>query len=281
MKQEKCFPIPTIKQIQSDFVKAMFKGEDTELIKHLDKKGVAPELRLSIYRNNFLQNLNHALELTFPGVWKLVGKECADNLAYAFCQNEKNLPQSNCLDNWGAHFPLFLQEANPVKHLIYLRYIAELEWLAHKSYCALDFKTLNPMTFQHKLDKHGEQLCLLLNPSLHLFSSPYLLKEIIDLIEGVHEGNQINLQQEVCYAVINRQYNQVVTHWVTQDLYDFFTCINSQFSLKHSYELIVNKHPDFNLVEALQFMLKNHLITKCRLNCYKRSKGNESFPNRF
>ncbi len=61
MKQEKCFSIPTIKQIQSDFVKAMLKGEDTEFIKHLNEKGAAPELRLSIYRNNLLQNLNHAL----------------------------------------------------------------------------------------------------------------------------------------------------------------------------------------------------------------------------
>ncbi|KTD03307.1 DNA-binding domain-containing protein [Fluoribacter gormanii] len=262
MKQENQSNIAIIQQIQSDFTQAVFHQNDNELMKHICQNKINPEVRFSIYRNNILQNLCRALEITYPSIWKLIGKECANQIAYMFCQKEKNLPASNCLDDWGANFPRFLQEVNSIEHLVYLRDIAELEWLKHKSYRAQDFKTLNPVKLQKKLEQSGA-LRLVFNPSVHLFSSLYSLKEIIDFIEWPDEKKIINLQHIPCYAVISRQNSQVVTHWISKDLFHWFTCIQNRVTLMQSYEGMCQINPDFDLIAGLQFMLKNRLLWKC------------------
>ncbi len=269
MKLKKQSLISTIKLIQNDFAKAIFNQSDKNFILQIRSNQTTPEFRLSIYRNNILQNLRHTLEIIFPAIWKLVGKECADSLAYAFCQNEKNLPVINSLNGWGANFPKFLKDIKQIKHLVYLKDIAELEWLKHKSYCAADFKVFNSLKLQKKIKTHANELYLVFNPSLHLFSSAYSLKDIIDLIERPNEIDRINLQLGPCYAVITRKHNQVITHWISHEMFDFFTYIQSRIPLMQSYELTENKHPEFDLVAALEFMLKNHLLWKCRLTAIK------------
>ncbi|ERH41406.1 hypothetical protein N751_17130, partial [Legionella pneumophila str. Leg01/11] len=179
MKQENQPVISTIKQIQNDFVREVLSQKKHIMAQHIHQNQIDPQVRLSIYRNNIMQNLQYALENTFPYIWKLVGKECADNLAYRFCQKQENLPVTNCLDDWGGKFPQFVQEIEAIKDLVYLKDMAELEWLKHKSYNSADFKALNPLKLQNQLDHCIEEICLVFNPSVYLFSSPYVLKDII------------------------------------------------------------------------------------------------------
>lgn len=259
----------TMKQIQHDFAKAIFNPNEIEFMKNICKSTIAPEFRLNIYRNNILQNLYRALEITFPAVWKLVGKECADNLAAIFCREEKNLPITNCLDDWGANFPRFLQSVEPIKHLTYLPDIAKLEWLKHMSYRAPNFKLINRLKWSKELE-FSEKIYLIFNPSVYLFSSPYSLKEIVDLLESSDEKQNIHLQSVECYIIISRQYHRVTIHWIPQDMFRFFMSIQNRLSLIHAYEAVCETNPDFNLHEALQFIQENHLLwkIKCTSNTY-------------
>ncbi|WP_058516073.1 DNA-binding domain-containing protein [Legionella santicrucis] len=230
-------------------------------MKNIRESAIAPEFRLNIYRNNIFQNLYRALEITFPAVWKLVGKECADNLAAIFCREEKNLPITNCLDDWGASFPRFLHCFEPIQHLIYLSDIAELEWLKHMSYRASNFSLINPLKWPKKL-AFSKEIYLIFNPSVYLFSSPYSLKEIVNLIEMPDEKQNINLQPVACYAVISRQYHRVTVHWISQDMFRFFISLQNRLSLIHAYETVYEINPDFDVHAALQFIRKNHLMWK-------------------
>ncbi|WP_182393174.1 DNA-binding domain-containing protein [Legionella sp. PC997] len=261
MKQESQLNIATIKQIQEDFTQAVYYQNDNELIEHISKNQLDPEFRLSIYRNNIMLNLCRALEITYPFIWKLIGEECAHQIARMFCQKEMNLPVTNCLDDWGANFPGFLQEINSIQHLVYLKDIAELEWLIHKSYRALDFKSLKPGKLQKKLEGSGD-LRLVFNPSVHLFSSLYSLKEIIEFIEWP-DGKKIDLRHIPSYAVIARQKSQVMTHWISKDLFDWLACLKNRTPLMHAYDHITTFNPDFDLVAGLEFILKNRLLWKC------------------
>lgn len=263
MKQKSQLIISTMKQMQNDFVKAIFNPNDVEFVKNIRESSINSACRLNIYRNNILQNLYRALEITFPAVWKLVGKECADNLAALFCREEKNLPITNCLDDWGASFPHFLQSVEPIKHLIYLPDIAELEWLKHMSYRAAKFRLLNPLKWPKKLEL-PEEIYLIFNPSVYLFSSPYSLKEIVDLIERPDEKQIINLRPVECYVVISRQYHCVSIHWISQDMFRFFMFLQNRLSLTHAYEAVYKTNSDFDLHAALQFIRENHLLWKIK-----------------
>ncbi|ERH41396.1 hypothetical protein N751_17135, partial [Legionella pneumophila str. Leg01/11] len=180
------------------------------------------------------------------------------------------LPVTNCLDDWGGKFPQFVQEIEAIKDLVYLKDMAELEWLKHKSYNSADFKALNPLKLQNQLDHCIEEICLVFNPSVYLFSSPYVLKDIIDLIENPNEKINVILQREPCYAVINRQTNHVVTHWLSESQFYFFNSIKKGFTLMQSFELILKTNPDFDLVASLQMLLKNDLLWKYRKSRNKK-----------
>ncbi|CEG58311.1 conserved protein of unknown function [Legionella fallonii LLAP-10] len=270
MKQENPSIISTLEHIQNEFVKGVLSQKSHSMVQYIHHNHIAPESRLSIYRNNIMQNLRYALENTFPYIWELVGKECADNLAYRFCQKLENFPVSHCLDDWGGKFPQFLQEIEAIKDLVYLQDIAELEWLKHKSFRADDFKVLNPLKLQNQLNNCLEELCLVFNPSVYLFSSPYVLKDIIDLIENPNETINVILQREPCYAIINRQTNHVVTHWLSESQFYFFNSIKNGFTLMQSYELILKTNPDFDLVASLQMLLKNDLFSNYRKTAIKK-----------
>ncbi|HAT6936079.1 TPA: DUF2063 domain-containing protein [Legionella pneumophila] len=255
--------MPTIKQIQESFLKTVLNQQDTAIFEYFCPNEITNEFRFDIYRNTILQNLRHSLEITFPAIWKLVGKECADGLALHFAQDKNNLPTTNCLDDWGEKFPQFLKNNPTVSHLLYLKDIAEIEWLKHLSYCSRDYPVFDPRILQNHLNERLEKLTLLFNPSVFLYSSPYYLKNIFDLIENPQETDSIDFQQIPSYTVISRQNDQIITHWITQDLFQFLCHIKAGISLGCAYENVLENNPDFDLLTALQFLLRNELLEDC------------------
>ena len=105
-----------------------------------------------------------------------------------------------------------------------------------------------------------EQLRLLFNPTVFLYSSPYFLKEIFDFIEYPDEKGTIDLKSVPSYAVITRHYNYVITHWVTEEMFEFLNYVKKRVTLIQTYEYMLKTNPDFDLVKALQFMLTNNLM---------------------
>lgn len=249
-----------INKIQNDFCASILNQKNTAILEHICHNSILPEFRLNVYRNTILQNLRRALELTFPAIWTLVGKECADNLALTFIQKKTNLPTSHCLDDWGKQFPKFLRNTKPIAHLVYLQAIAQLDWLKHLSYCAADYRPLDPIILQNTLDNHLEKLRLRFNPSVFLYSSFYCLKDIFDLIDNPNKNKKIQLQLVSSYAVIARQNHHVRTHWVSKEIFEFFNQIKKRCTLMQSYEYMLNINPDFDLTAVLQFISKNALL---------------------
>lgn len=273
MKQENQLITPTIQQIQEAFLKSVFNKQDVAIWEQFCQSEIAPEFRFSVYRNTILQNLRNSLEVTFPSTWKLVGKVCADSLALAFVQDHSNLPTTNCLDDWGEKFPAFLQNNEAVKHLLYLKDIAEIEWLRHLSYCSQDYLALDSRILQKHLNNSVGKLCLIFNPSVFLYSSPYYLKNIFELIENPVEIDFINFQHLPSYVVIVRQKNQVLTHWITKDMFTFLSYLKDKVTLEQSYENTLENNPNFDLFSGLQFLLKNELLEYCSIYPLPQSHG--------
>lgn len=250
-----------IKTMQNAFCEGVLGQNKDAIIQEIRKTHITAEFRLNIYRTTILQNLRTTLEIIFPGLWKLVGDECANSLAYAFIRDKENFPSTSCLDDWGDKFPDFLNTIESVAHLHYLKDIAQIEWLRHLSYCSQDYKPLDPVLFQKTYNNSLEKLHLVLNPTVFLYSSHYGLKDIFDLIDSPNEHDQVDLQCTPCYVAITRQRNQVVTHWLSKEIFEFLNCINREFTLMQSYECVLEANPDFDLASALQFMFEHELLS--------------------
>ncbi|HFE6167594.1 TPA: DNA-binding domain-containing protein, partial [Legionella pneumophila] len=72
-------------KLQESFYRNIFK-------KDVDLSFISSDFsqeRLDVYRQTIFENMINALRITYPGVWKLIGNECANSVAYTYCKKDK------------------------------------------------------------------------------------------------------------------------------------------------------------------------------------------------
>lgn len=252
----------TLEQIQKDFCDAILhqKSSDYHFISSSN-----PMDRVSIYKNTIFDALRKALAVTFPGVWILLGEECADNLARAFCSIDANLPFSGCLDDWGAQFPDFIYQQESLKNLSYLKDFAEYEWLKHLSYSAASVMMLESDALVSIAEENVEALAFTLHPSVFIMMSQFALDEIVGLIENPGYAT-VNSISKKTYALVARPYYTVLTFWVGADLWLFIDALLKGNALGESFQAVKNEFQDFDLTNAVHFLLQQKLLISIEYN---------------
>lgn len=221
--------------------------------------------RVAIYKNTIFDTLRKALAVTFPGVWILLGEECADNLASAFCSIDVNLPSSGCLDDWGAQFPDFIYQQESLKNLSYIKDFAEYEWLKHLSYIAASAVMLESDALVSITEENLEALAFTFHPSVFTMMSPFALDEIVGLIENPHYAT-VNSISKKTYVVLARPYNTVLTFWVGADLWLFIDALLKGNTLGGSFQTVKNQFQNFDLTNAIHFLLQQKLLISIEYN---------------
>lgn len=221
----------------------------------IKQTSLLPEEQIVIYRNNLQNNLTHALKITFPGIWSLLGDECANLVAKRFILQKKHLPKTGCLDDWGHLFPKFLGKIKGLKQLDYLYDYALLEWLLHLSYCARTAKALTIAEWQEHANQGLDNAIIRLHPSAFLFKSRFSLAKIHELLINPDSKN-VCLHTENTYAMI--VYHTI--YWVSAPLWHFLLRLKQGHPLITALEKNIADFPEFNLIEALQFLLENKMI---------------------
>lgn len=219
--------------------------------------------RLAIYKNTIFDTLRKSLQITFPGIWGLVGNECANNLAFAFCKIIANLPSSGCLDDWGNEFPHFISRQESLKKLPYLNDYGDYEWLKHLSYSSAQAAPLGIEVMNTISDDQVERVSFIFHPSVYMMQSEYALDEIAALIESP-ESVVLNSVSKKTFCVIVRSDSIVVSCWVAEDLWDFIAHLLKGLSLSVVYEAMMEHYPQFDLSKALHFIFQKRLITSFR-----------------
>ncbi len=247
-----------IKSTQTKFYESIFNNsKNPEFI-----RSFYPVERLDIYRQTILENLRHALSITFPGTWNLLGDPCANSVAYSFSKSKKNLPISGCLDDWGNHFPEFLNNQKELKELPYIQDFAIYEWLVHKSYGSEQCSPINHTTLEFIPQDQIDSIGFSFLPSVFMFNSPYPIHDIQEIAMN-HESSPIQLSDgKVHYAIISRPGNDVITSWISGDLWHFFDFLKKGANIKQAFSFTLEKHPNFDLTNAIYFIFQRQLVDK-------------------
>ncbi|HEY2532290.1 MAG TPA: DNA-binding domain-containing protein [Xanthobacteraceae bacterium] len=132
---------------------------------------LAPDDRLSIYRNTSRATLTNALRLTYPAVQRLVGEEFFAAAADVFITNEP--PHSAWLDLYGEGFAEFLQSFRPAAGLPYLPDVARLERAVSRALHAPDAGLLAPSQLAGIAPCDHGRVCFNPHSSLSVMSSNY------------------------------------------------------------------------------------------------------------
>jgi len=176
-----------LRDMQTAFACAIFGKDIDALMPHVVSRGVSPEQRFAVYRNNVHHNLGEALRAVYPVVERLVGARFFDYAADRYIE----IYPSECGDihRFGNGFSAFLSDFPPAAQLPYLPDTARLEWNMHEVFHAPDHAPL-------ALDKLGQlpqssyaMLRFMLHPACRLLSSPFP-------VHRIWEWNQATAQQE-------------------------------------------------------------------------------------
>lgn len=244
-----------LKTLQIQFLKSL--NGDTSFMEAIK---FSPENRLSVYHGSVRETLRKALHLTYPLTWKLIGEDCANGAAYAFIREEKWLPQTGNLDDWGEEFSTFLKNFPPTQSLSYLSDFARLEWLSHLAYGAPDKPPLTHQSLQslQKLPNEAyEKLSLELHPSTHLLSSAYPLDQILAVVK--EEISSTILEQRGAYALLARPYKSVEIHWISKPFFVLFSQFEEGCPLLDALNAL--EDDTFELSSFLSFAFQQELIS--------------------
>src|SRR5439155_20054249 len=163
--------MPSLRELQNAVRTSLVERDDSVAASYIVDDGLAPERRLSVYRNTFASNLVNALRLSYPAVHRLVGDEFFEVAAHVFVHERP--PVSAYLDEYGAEFAEFLARFPPAASLGYLADVARIEWAVNRALHAPDAEPLDVTRLAALEQNDHDRVRFVPHPSVSLVSANY------------------------------------------------------------------------------------------------------------
>jgi hypothetical protein len=238
-----------LKATQYAFYEALFDPDS-----NLDfVRSTNPNARMAIYKRNIAEYARRDLQITFPGIWHLLSEASANSIAYAFLHR---------LDKH-CSFPQFLDSLPQLQDLPYLHDYATYESLIYQANSSAYQSATTIESLQILTQENSAQITFSFIPSLQLFYSSYP----IDLIHEVAfnpDAPAFRLKKIPTYAIIARFFSEVCTFWVADDLWHFVQALQQGQTLKMAAEKAMLVNLDFNLTDAIYFLLAKKIVQQIR-----------------
>lgn len=218
-----------------------------------------PQERFDVYRQTIFENMVNALRITYPGVWKLLGDECANSVANAYSKMDKNLPRTGCLDDFGGDFPDFLATLKELSELPYLQDYAHYEWLKHLAYIAENANHIDPSDLMKIPEGEIDHITFHFCSSVYIFKSSYPLFDTHEIVQN-DSAKAITLKQEKAYGVIGRKAGEIHTYWITEEHWNFIKKLSEGETLLESSQYAQEINNNFDLSTAIAFILQAELV---------------------
>jgi hypothetical protein len=185
-------PLP---ELQARIAATLFGDATASPTTWIRAAGIAPELRLGIYRSNLEEGFAKTLALEFPVIQRLVGENYFRQLALSFLARHPS--RSGDLHHVGVPFAGFLREQFVGTAYRYFADVAALEWASQECLVAEDDEPVDPKALQSVPPRAYPRLRFALRRAARLLESSFPIvciweanqpgataAEIIDLAGG-------------------------------------------------------------------------------------------------
>lgn len=163
--------MPSLRDLQDAVRRAIVDHDDSDAVASIVAGDIAPQGRLSVYRNTFASTLVRALRLSYPAVDRLVGTPFFDAAARQFIAQQP--PHSSYLDEFGGDFASFLAEFPPAASVPYLADVGRLEWAVNCAVHAPDAPALKVTSLDVVEPADHERICFTPHPSVSLVGTHF------------------------------------------------------------------------------------------------------------
>ncbi|MGH8033774.1 MAG: HvfC/BufC family peptide modification chaperone [Lysobacterales bacterium] len=243
--------MPSLRELQDAVRRSMIEHDDAAAVRHIVAAGIAPQERLSVYRNTFTQTLIRALRLSYPAVDRLVGAEFFDAAARDFIVQQP--PRSGYLDEFGGDFAAFLERFAPAASVPYLGDVARLEWAVSRALHAPDAEPLAIASLGSVDAADHARICFAPHPSVGLvhtvFPADVIWRAVLDDDEAALAA--IDLSGGPAWLLVQRGPSGVDIARLDETLWHFVGALCAGCPLG----LALDDHPGIDAPAALADLL--------------------------
>jgi hypothetical protein len=251
----------SLEETQKEFMELLVNSKMAALTYIKEKGSISAEERFHVHRQTIFQNLINGLRISFPGVWKLIGEECAEGVALAYSHEMSNLPVMSTLEGFGQNFPEFLSKFESTRQLEYLPDFARLEWLRSLSYNALSSEEVDPTYLAEISPEVIETTHFKFNPSVFFFKSPFPLDKIQELLDNPASKGLSLKDQDSSYMVICRVKGEVITLWTSEQIWLFLSSINNGQNLGQATQNFVKYEKEEEVPSLFELIVRYKLLS--------------------
>ncbi len=173
----------SLRKLQQNFINDCLSGELTDdnilMRGDLVESTISAKGRMGIYRESSIGNITIPLQMTYPVIEDLVGKDFFSAMCREYIKD--HFPVSGDMNDYGEGMAEFIEQFNPVKGLVYLSDIARLEWLFHLSSLADDANSSDWSGFAELSEDALSSVVIELHPSVQVMASSHPILKIWEM----------------------------------------------------------------------------------------------------
>ncbi len=186
--------MPPLRDIQAAFHAAIFHSDTNLSGQIIDRKGLAGDARIHIYRSSVLGIQTDALAAVYPVIQRLVGKPFFKTIGRDYLR-EYPSPCGD-LHELGAQMPEFLARLAVASELPYLADVANLEWAWHRVFHAANDVDMDLQALASIPAERQTEIVFSLRKGAHLLESDYPIHRIWETNQEDYTGDEtVNLEE--------------------------------------------------------------------------------------
>jgi len=256
--------MPTLRELQADFVAALLHGERAAEA-WID--GVETATRLDVHRNTVLLSLSDVLAAAFPVVRRLVDARFFAYAANAFVRAHP--PRRPSLAEYGAEFPAFLADFGPCRALVYLPDVARLEWTMACVARAVERPALAPQALAGVAD--AEHLTFAFQPTIAFLASRFPIDAIWRANQPDTPDESVDLAAGPVRLEIRKRENGVGLRRLDAATFAFGATLAGWRTLGEAVEAALDADATFDLTRALADLFRDGAVVALDLAYEKES----------
>jgi len=241
----------SLPELQARFAATMF-GDTTEAsTPWIQVAGIAPELRLEIYRNNLQEGFTRTLALEFPVIQRLVGADYFRQLAVSFLADHPS--RSGDLHHIGAPFAAFLRGQFAGTTYQYFADVAALEWAWQECLVAEDDAAVDLNALQAVPPQDYARLQFALRKAVHLLESAFPIMRIWEANQpGTSATEIIELDSGAEFVLVHRVAGGARVTRLSPGEFALLATLARAEPLEAALDAALACEPHFDLIDALR-----------------------------
>jgi hypothetical protein len=266
--------MPSLRDTQIAFSGALRSGEAGALASLLVDDGIAPQMRLQIYRNNHRLAVLATMQATYPVIERLGG---ADWFRHSVIQFQDMYPsRSGDRQYLGEKYPDFLRAALAGTAHVYFADVAALEWAYQ---CVLTAEERAPMdiaVLQAVSPQDHERLLFVPRPALRLVESEFPIFAIWHSNQpSVSEVPEMRLDSNPSRVLLIRRKDHVELRELSEGSSLLLQQWLAGTALKVAAAAVAARVTEFDLGLSLRELLSLETIADvaCLAECDSRAPG--------